>query len=157
MKSDWNTHMTAKSLSELFLAKWQAENPEGRIYRNNTGVAFFQNKDGSLRPVAFGIPAPKLGKKKKNRAKGGGGTDYISFSPMCILTKTTAVGPTIGGTGGIESIKTYIIAEFWEIKTLNDVISEDQKRFYRVITGMGGTINIVQETPEGWEIVEWKE
>ena len=148
--------MTARELGELFLAKWQAENPEGRIYRNNTGVAFFQNKDGSLRPVAFGIPAPKL-KKKKNRAKGGGGTDYISFKPMCIVHKTTAMGPTEGGNCGVKSITTYIEAEFWEIKTLNDIISEDQKRFYRVITGMGGTINIVQETPEGWEIVEWKE
>lgn len=141
--------MTAKTLSELFLAKWQAENPEGRIYRNNTGVAFFQNKDGSLRPVAFGIPAPKLGKKKKNRAKGGGGTDYISFKPLIPYLRCHFEYP-----GACNSI---IISEFWEIKTLDDIISEDQKRFYRVITGMGGTINIVQETPEGWEIVEWKE
>ena len=86
--------MTAKQLSEIFLAWWQAENPAGRIYRNNTGVAFHRNKNGSLRPVAYGIPLPKLGRGKK---KGGGGTDFISFRPIWFASQG----------------KTFIIAEFY--------------------------------------------
>ena len=127
--------MTSKTLSELFLSWWQAENPEGRIYRNNTGVCWNEYK-GVIRPVAYGIPAPKIGKTRKDKPKGGRGTDYIGFKPLSNL----------------------ILAEFYEIKTINDKISDAQKRFYRVITGMGGTINIVQELPDDkWEIVEWTE
>lgn len=152
--------MTSKTLSEFFLIHWQAENPQGRIYRNNTGVAWYTNKDESLRPVAYGIPAPKIGKKPakdadnkdKTKAKGGGGTDYIGFKPFVIPSNDgDFLNVNIHVTG-------VIIAEFYEIKTINDRISEDQKRFYRVITGMGGKINIVQELPnDKWEIVEWKE
>ena len=130
--------MTAKQLSETFLTWWQTENPAGRIYRNNTGVAFHRNKNGSLRPVAYGIPAPRLGRCYKS---GGGGTDFISFRPIWFVSQG----------------KTFIIAEFWEIKTLKDKISENQKDFYRTIIKIGGTINIVQEIAEGWEIVEWME
>ena len=122
--------MTAAELSELFLAWWQARYPEGRIYRNNTGIATFRRGK-----VAYGIPPPKGG-----RGKGGGGTDYISFRSY----------PAMEGA--------IICAEFWEIKTLKDVFSKRQKDFYRVITNMGGKINIVQELPDGqWEVQEWKD
>lgn len=143
--------MTSKTLSELFLAHWQAENPEGRIYRNNTGVAFYPTESGSLRPVAYGIPAPKVGKTRKDKPKGGGGTDYIGFKPHHVMFFDRK------RIKGLED-GVLIVAEFYEIKTLNDVISDAQKRFYKVINKMGGTINIVKELPnDKWEIVEWME
>ncbi len=138
--------MTSKTLSELFLTHWQAENPEGRIYRNNTGICWHEYK-GIMRPVAYGIPSPKPRKKGDTRPKGGGGTDYIGFKPHHVMFFDRK------RIKGLEK-GILIVAEFYEIKTLNDVISDAQKRFYKVINNMGGTINIVKELPnDKWEIV----
>lgn len=162
--------MTSKTLSELFISQWQAENPEGRIYRNNTGVCWYMDKYGIQRPVAYGIPAPKIGKKQlnKDKPKGGGGTDYIGFRPEIIIDRNvqkikTALKGIAVSSVNLNNItksdfKIEITAEFYEIKTINDRISDAQKRFYKVINNMGGTINIVKELADDkWEIVEWME
>lgn len=128
--------MTARQLAESFIAWWQSQNPKGRIYRNNTGVARYPGKDGRPRLVTYGIPAPIL---KRGKAKGGGGSDYISFRPVVITQ--AMVGRTI------------IEAGFHEVKTAGDKLSDSQKRFRRTIENMGGEVQIVKESEGGrWRI-----
>jgi len=110
--------MTHAELSEVFKRYHQETWPERRIFPNRSGVAVYGK---SL--VPYGIPAPLLGKKKK---AGGGGSDFISLGPE----------------GG------YFTAWFFEVKTLNDTMKPNQRRWAKWVVSQGGKYWIVKEQPD---------
>lgn len=125
--------MTTKKLTEEFLIWFQKNYPDARIYRNNTGIAWKEDKNGKKYPVKFGIPLPQ------GKGKGGGGNDWISFHPLI-------------------KIHPVCIAKFWEIKLKKDTIKENQKIWYRQAKKLYAKVYIVKEIDnDQWIIEEWQE
>lgn len=124
--------MTANNLSKHFLLYWQKQNPDGRIYRNNSGAT----KTASGGFIRFGIPFK-------------GGPDFIAFLPKQVFY-------SVKDQQWSES-KYILTAEFYEIKTKNDRMSKEQKQFADLITGMGGNYYVVNEIKEKpyFKIEKW--
>lgn len=134
--------MNATDLSKHFLLWFQKEYPDARIYRNNTGVAWYPAGNGKSRPVAYGIPLPVIGRGKNKKKKGGGGPDFIAFVKKI----------NVHENGFVENILT---AEFYEVKTKKDKMSKVQKDFSNQIVKMGGNYYIVHEIKE--KRTSWKD
>ena len=118
--------MRQKDLEPYFLSYFQKRYKEGRIYRNNSGMAWRIDRNGKKYPVKFGIPLPQ------GRGEGGGGPDYIAFIPTDYYDPWDGIG-------------TILITKFYEIKTKNDKISTNQINFANQIIEMGGEYFIVHE------------
>ncbi len=94
--------MKESNLAKTYLPKWQAENPSGRLFRNNTGMAWqgknirwfsFREKIKSLvldcaKPIFYGIGLMKKSKKKGRKRPVGGG-DYIGWTENALNKETT--------------------------------------------------------------------
>lgn len=55
-----------------------------------------------------------------------------------------------------ESEKVFI-AKFWEVKTKNDIMSDDQKEFADLVTSKGAEYFIIHEAGKSFTIEKWSE
>jgi hypothetical protein len=118
--------MTANALSKIFLKWYQENNPDARIFRNNSGAVKTQ-----FGMVRYGLP---------NK----GGADWIALVPVSYIDYDIIDDNLIK--------KTLLRVDFYEIKTKNDKLSKDQIKFANMVFDMGGRYFIVNEnTIENYE------
>ena len=119
--------MTTPELTEKFLLWFQEKYPDARIYRNNSGIAWREGKNGKKYPIKFGIPLPR------GKGKGAGGSDYIAFIPYFYeLPDAYDIA-----THTIEKAA-VLKAMFFEMKLIGDEMKEEQIKFANQMTKIHG-------------------
>jgi len=163
--------MKESNIAKTWLPEWQKQNPGGRLFRNNTGMAW-QGKnhrwlsiirDGikSLvldfaKPIFYGIGLMKKSKKKGRKHPVGGG-DYIGWTvkTLCDLTygenyncnnNDDSRAPYCANCKMLKKIAIFTSIEF---KSSDVKETEDQIKFRKLVEAAGGITQVIKEGENG--------
>ncbi len=154
--------MKESNFAKTYLPKWQAENPGGRLFRNNTGMAW-QGKnilhkiaDGVKyiilsfpKPIFYGIGLMKKSNKKGRKHPVGGG-DYIGWTEktICQIIKDKYDDFPCQGYDdckGCDLTDKVAIFTNLEFKTAGIPESPDQVKFRKLVEKSGGISKVIKE------------
>jgi len=157
--------MRESNLAKTYLPKWQAKNPGGRLFRNNTGMAWQGKKilhkivEGVKyvilsfpKPIFYGIGIMKKSNKKGRKHPVGGG-DYIGWTEktLCDLiygdnyncnNNDDSRAPNCANCRYLKKIAVFTNLEF---KTLGVKESPDQIKFRKLVEKSGGIAKVIRE------------
>jgi hypothetical protein len=155
--------MKESDFAKIALPKWQRENPNARVFRNNTGMAWqgstvrqmfhglFQAVLYKLRPIFFGVGMPTKDKKTGRIIQKGGG-DYIGWTEtkICdfIQPQNKISCCTVSGCAKCPYGKQIAIFTNLETKSKTGKESREQIKFRKLVQESGGVSIILKEGEE---------